>query len=350
MLANAKDPALGPTQSEDVHNQGLSRKDRIKAKGVTLMDSIKKGLFVVGSALIVFSAFRNSVTWHLHNVWGASGHFWQGIWNSIYDLFGDDNIWLGTLGTTIFTFVVFWAGNILLLILDTTGWPAFLLKYKIQEDQNVPVDRKKLLKAVNQVLFNQIIVGIPFSYTFTHLMIWRGCQFHGGLPSFTWVIFELIIFSLVEEVGFYYTHRLFHHPKLYRFIHKRHHEWTAPIGIIALYAHPVEHCLSNLAPIALGPVITGSHVATAWMWFALALWSTTVSHSGYHFPGLPSPEAHDFHHLKFTQNYGVLGVLDRLHGTDNQFREHIAYKRHILSLSAVPMSQQFPNPANVKGK
>ena len=31
-------------------------------------------------------------------------------------------------------------------------------------------------------------------------------------------------------------------------------------------------------------------------------------------------QAHDFHHLKFNQCYGVLGVLDYLHGTDQQFR------------------------------
>ena len=31
-------------------------------------------------------------------------------------------------------------------------------------------------------------------------------------------------------------------------------------------------------------------------------------------------QAHDFHHLKFNQCYGVLGILDYLHGTDQQFR------------------------------
>ena len=29
-----------------------------------------------------------------------------------------------------------------------------------------------------------------------------------------------------------------------------------------------------------------------------AIASTINSHSGYHFPFMPSPEAHDFHHLK----------------------------------------------------
>lgn len=93
-------------------------------------------------------------------------------------------------------------------------------------------------------------------------------------------------------------YRLAHHPRVYKHIHKIHHEWTAPIGIIGIYAHPLEHLISNLTPIFSGPLLMGSHIATFWLWFCLAYMSTIISHSGYHFPFLPSPEAHDFHHLK----------------------------------------------------
>lgn len=122
--------------------------------------------------------------------------------------------------------------------------------------------------------------------------------------------------------------RLFHHPHLYKRFHKQHHEWTAPIGVVATYAHPLEHVvgghfqslqgsepghlavtnpnicsfsllqLSNLLPVVIGPVILGSHISTTCMWYCVALISTTISHCGYHLPFLPSPEFHDFHHLR----------------------------------------------------
>lgn len=45
---------------------------------------------------------------------------------------------------------------------------------------------------------------------------------------------------------------------------------------------------------------------------------------------------------RFNQCYGVLGVLDHLHGTDTVFKQTKAYERHTVLLGLTPLSQSIP--------
>ncbi|ROT78406.1 fatty acid hydroxylase domain-containing protein 2 isoform X3 [Penaeus vannamei] len=319
-----------------------------------LVSTLKKALFIIGSTTIVFVALRNSLTYHLQHFWGASGDFWQHQWDKILQTFGDDPYFLMVYGSTIVSYFVYWSIGILYTLMDTTNKPAFLRRYKVQPGTNEPVEPWKLVKCILWVHFNQFFVGIPFSIASYYLLALRGYDQSPQLPTFHWVLFELIICILLEEVGFYYSHRLFHHRLLYKHFHKMHHEWQSPIAITAIYAHPLEHICSNLSPVFLGPLVLGSHVATVWLWVSLTILSTLNAHSGYHLPFFPSPEAHDFHHLKFNQCYGVLGVLDLLHGTDDKFRASKCFSRHLMMLSLIPPREAYPDDEpkgkTVKGK
>lgn len=46
---------------------------------------------------------------------------------------------------------------------------------------------------------------------------------------------------------------------------------------------------------------------------------------------------------RFNQCYGVLGVLDRLHGTDTLFKQTKAYERHCVLLSLTPLTESIPD-------
>lgn len=57
------------------------------------------------------------------------------------------------------------------------------------------------------VLLNQIAVGIPVAIVSYKTMTLRGFAPMKELPTFHWVLLEICVFILMEEIGFYYSHR-----------------------------------------------------------------------------------------------------------------------------------------------
>lgn len=66
----------------------------------------------------------------------------------------------------------------------------------------------------------------------------KGMKIHGPIPSLPTLFFETALFFLVNDFVFYWSHRLLHHPRLYK-IHKKHHQYYVTTGLAAEFAHPV---------------------------------------------------------------------------------------------------------------
>jgi len=207
------------------------------------------------------------------------------------------------------------------LVFTTAFWgvgslfalPALLgaSRWKIQADR--VVDRRALLCSMPLICLNFALGMVIAPLVFRALLPQESFDFR-RTPSARTLVRDVLVWLVVEEVMFFYSHRWMHENKrMYAAVHKLHHTWTAPVSFVAIYCHPLEHLVSNISPALVGPLLCGSHVAAIGVFSFLGIVHTLAVHSGYWI--CDDNGMHDEHHAKFTVNYGVTGVLDMWYGT-----------------------------------
>jgi len=227
---------------------------------------------------------------------------------------------MGHIGYGVFA-VTYIVHGLLLLPFDLLA----IERSKIQPGQHQVTDPRKPLPRLMRALVQNFILTFLFNLAMTAQVIWtRGrwgydMGFGSKLPSKQQQVIWFVLGLCWNEVNFYYSHRALHHPRIYSKIHKKHHEYTAPFGLMALYSHPVEHLISNLwAFLGIVPILR-FHSYFAYCWVAAAIMGTQTHHCGYRFPWIAEfdhqPDFHDLHHQLFNCNYGNTTWLDTLHGT-----------------------------------
>ncbi|XP_035780822.1 uncharacterized protein LOC118460539 [Anopheles albimanus] len=221
-------------------------------------------------------------------------------WNALLDVIGDDPDVLYVWYLTIYAYGLFWIVGGLFVLMDLTNRPRFMRKYKTQPGTNEPLEWNHFTHLVRTVLYNQLVFGIPSTYAVYHINKYfvECVPDVRYVPSLDVLLRDMVVCILGWEVGFYYTHRIFHSRHFYQRFHKLHHEWRAPVALSAMYAHPLEFVVSDLLPVYLGPAIMKCHVFTMVLWLTFVMWDTIGDHSGYHLPFLGSSESHDYHHQK----------------------------------------------------
>ncbi|XP_002741042.1 methylsterol monooxygenase 1-like, partial [Saccoglossus kowalevskii] len=136
--------------------------------------------------------------------------------------------------------------------------------------------------------------------------------------------------AVIEDTWHYFLHRLLHHRRLYKYVHKVHHTYQAPFGMTAEYAHPIETIVLG-AGFFIGILLFTNHFILLWAWVIFRLMETIDVHSGYELPLNPmhllpfygGVRFHDFHHMNFNGNYSSSFTWwDKLFGTDQQYNDY----------------------------
>jgi methylsterol monooxygenase len=84
---------------------------------------------------------------------------------------------------------------------------------------------------------------------------------------------QIAIFFVMEDTFHYFAHRALHWGPLYKNIHKIHHQYSAPFGLAAEYAHPAEVFILGLgtvgSPILFCALTRDLHLITMYIWITL---------------------------------------------------------------------------------
>jgi len=234
--------------------------------------------------------------------------------------------------TLVIVFIVMYWSNGALLYAVEQFFPSWVGDYRIQTLK--PSSRPDLGKLFKNLACTSFLV-LPF-LSASLSPFWRLLRMSAELPG-PWEMFCHIGFAvLFNEITFFYGHWQMHRVKfLYKHIHKIHHEFKAPMGLAAIYCHPLEFFLSDLMPLGGGLVLLQCHAYTGIVWTAFAILATQTHHSGIRWPWIDffsmqseaQPNFHDFHHEKFNFNYGAMGWLDDLHGTSWDWKTDFEARR-----------------------
>ncbi|KAF9510473.1 hypothetical protein BS47DRAFT_1331664 [Hydnum rufescens UP504] len=219
----------------------------------------------------------------------------------------------------------------------------YFRRWKLQPNK-IPT-KKEQWECTRLVLLTHFTIELPQIWAFHPLAEALGMQtWQVPFPSWQKMVPQIALFFVLEDAWHYVSHQALHYGPLYRNIHKLHHRYSAPFGLAAEFAHPLEILILGTGTVG-GPLLYcylthDLHILTVYIWIFLRLHQAVDAHSGYDFPWslhnfLPfwsGAEHHDFHHMAFTNNYSTsFRWLDFIFGTDDKYR---AYKKRMAAGTA----------------
>ncbi len=189
-----------------------------------------------------------------------------------------------------------------------------LLFKKIQ--QRLPSNKDYFREIGYSIVTIFIFAAIPYFILRTpaiakHTLFYTDIRLHG----WTYFILAFPIMALVHDTYFYWTHRLMHHPKLFRLFHLVHHHSVNPSPWAAYSFHPLE-AIVEAGIVAVFLFTMPIHPSHLFFFFLFMILYNVYGHLGFElypkgFSRSPigkwinTSVNHNLHHQYFRGNYGL---------------------------------------------
>ena len=130
-----------------------------------------------------------------------------------------------------------------------------------------------------------------------------------------YVPISFIAALLLHDTYYYWVHRWLHHPKVYKYVHRVHHESVDTSVWTSFSFHPIESVLQAII-IPLIVLVIPMHAWVLLIHLMIMTATAIINHAGAEiYPSswkdnrvmkwLIGSTHHDLHHRKFTKNYGL---------------------------------------------
>jgi lathosterol oxidase len=221
------------------------------------------------------------------------------------------------------------------------------------------------------VLFSIVGFGIYTAEQAGITLIYYQLDDYGMLYMFSSLILTLIF----HDFYFYWTHRLMHHKKLFKYIHRVHHESTNPSPWAAYAFHPWEALIQAMVlPIMV--FIFPLHPLTIFIFLTYMIVRNVIGHLGFEiFPkGFTKHKLfnwhtavthHNMHHERFNCNYGLYFSWwdkwmktedEKYHQTFDEVKSRPktcklkSRKKESVTVLILLISSTFINAQNIEGR
>lgn len=186
---------------------------------------------------------------------------------------------------------------------------------------------RRRAQPLREFLFSSLSVAV-FSLLLT-MVLWFASlgytRMYFAVDAYGWGYwwFSILVMALVHDTYYYWAHRWMHHPRVFRHVHKLHHQFGDPTPYASYAFHPLEAIVEVAWFLPLAFIIP-IHPGAVGVYVVILTVLNVISHMGYEFYPVAvgryfiTSTHHNLHHSRARGHFMLyFNLWDRLMGTNH---------------------------------